>query len=138
MKLRISIDLGRDEVSTKEDIKLLEKILRKSGVRMVHIDRMMGQEVYSLYGNEEKIEKTLSRGAGAKSNTSNLKIETILELEKMYYRKPEEKAAALQEYGIGVRRYQQIKKAICDRYGSLGQAIQKGYEYFVMPKIRNN
>lgn len=140
MNLKIKIELDRNNEEAKKDIELMQKILRKNGVNMFHIERMGGEEIYRIRGNEERIAKKMSRGAGAKPKTLHLKIETILEIEKSYYRKPKEKAAALQQYGIGVRRYQQIKKKICDVFGSLEQAIQYDYIYFVYPNdetIRN-
>ena len=45
-----------------------------------------------------------------------------------------DRKAALQKIGIGERRYEQIKKAICAVYGSLEEAVQEGYRCFVVPK----
>ena len=87
-----------------------------------------------MRGKEEKIRDKMTRSAGAKSKTQDLKIQSILEIEEKYKGMPKEKEAALAACGVKLRNYQLIKKDICSHYGTLQQAMQQGYLYFVRTK----
>lgn len=138
MRLEIRIQMEKDDEKTKQDIQYLKNILKRNGVSMIRIERRMGEEIYRIKGDEDTIRKKMSRGAGAKPKTANLKIQDIINIEEKLKGKPAEKEEALAKVGLKIRRYQQIKKDICDRYGSLEQAVANGHIYFVSPKKRNN
>lgn len=101
---------------------------------MRHVERRFGEEIYTIRGQKQKIRQKMSRGAGAKPKTKDLKIKTVLDIEKKYRRMPVEKEEALAQVGLKLRRYQQIKKDIRDKYGSLENAIERGHIYFVTPE----
>lgn len=138
MVLKIKIEAPKDDVKIEQDIQLLKQVLQRNGITMRHVERRFGEEIYTIRGQEQKIRQKMSRGAGAKPKTKDLKIETVLDIEKKYRRMPVEKEEALAQVGLKLRRYQQIKKDIRDKYDSLENAIERGYIYFVSPGKRNN
>lgn len=140
MKLKIKVIGRKNDPEVQESVKILKNVLRKCGISVVSASGLANEEVLSLTIDKETVAQKMKRGGGAKPKTAKVKIETILEIEKKYYRKPQEREAAFRELGIGVRRYQQIKKEICAVFGSLEQAIQHDYIYFMCPnseEIRN-
>lgn len=138
MNLEIKIEAPKDDMEIERDIQFLRQVLRRNGVTMRHVERRLGEEIYTIRGDEKKIRQKMSRGAGAKPKTKDLKIQTVLNIEKKYIRMPVEKEEALAQVGLKLRRYQQIKKDIRDEYDSLENAIERGHIYFVSPKKRNN
>lgn len=134
MVLKIKIEASSDDVKIERDIQLLKQVLKRNGMMMRYVERRFGEEIYTIRGQEEKIKQKMSRGAGAKPKTKDLKIETVLDIEKKYRRRPAEKEEALAQVGLKIRRYQQIKKDIRDKYGSLENAIERGHIYFVTPE----
>lgn len=135
MDLKIRITKDKNDYQMKEDIELLKNILKRNGITMRLQQHIGGEDTYTLRGRKEYIAKKISRGAGAKSKTTNIKIETIIQMEKECYRNPTERDKVLKQLGIGYRRYLQIKKAICAGYGSLDEAIRQGHIYFVSPDL---
>lgn len=131
MNLKIRIEYSRNSLEKEQDIKLLKEILRRNGISMFETDTLAGELTYVLKGNEQRIHQKMSRSAGAKPKTNRLKIQTILEIEEKYKGMPKEKEKALAEVGLKLRNYQLIKKDICTCYGTLQQAIEQGYRYFV-------
>lgn len=134
MDLKLRIQYSKNNGKQTQDIKLLKEILRRNGISMTQTDSISGEIAYRLRGKEEKIRDKMTRSAGAKSKTQDLKIQTILEIEEKYKGMPTEKEAALTACGVKLRNYQLIKKDICSRYGTLQQAIQQGHLYFVRTK----
>lgn len=123
MNLEIKIEAPKDDMEIERDIQFLRQVLRRNGVTMRHVERRLGEEIYTIRGDEKKIRQKMSRGAGAKPKTKDLKIQTVLNIEKKYIRMPVEKEEALAQVGLKLRRYQQIKKDIRDEYDSLENAI---------------
>ena len=134
MNLKFRMVRAENAYQAREDLELLKKVLSRNGISLIRQQGFGGEDIYTFNGSPEQIAKKMSRGAGAKSKTKHVEIETIVQMEKECRRKPKERKAALQKIGIGERRYEQIKKAICAVYGSLEEAVQQGYRWFVVPK----
>lgn len=138
MNLKIRIECSKHDWEKQEEIQLLKEVLKRCGISMTQTDSISGEIAYKLRGKEEKIWDKMTRGAGARATTKQLKIATILEIEEKYKGMPKEKEAALAVCGVKLRSYQLIKRNICDYYGDLEKAIRCGHIYFVRVKKRNN
>lgn len=134
MNLKIRIECSKHDWEKQEEIQLLKEVLKRCGISMTQTDSISGEMAYKLRGKEEKIWDKMTRGAGARATTKQLKIATILEIEEKYKGMPKEKEAALAACEVKLRNYQLIKRNICDCYGDLEKAIRRGHIYFVRVK----